>query len=251
MRVRLLGGARALFGSGSADVSPDPATVGELLSRLDGMLGGRGQLDPSSVLVAVNGADSSVRGGAACPVSAGDDVAVIPVVHGGAYPVVGGRRVLVVCGRSGLDAGALDRLRRGHPRLRVQAVRSRAVLGAGHVRKILLLALECERRGVMISGRLETEILLRFAVTSQISRAIREAGVARGRGFVLIALGGARDLDRLAADLRAMGVRRTGYASSAPAYLRRRFGISRRHLGAAASPAPLEDALAELSAVVG
>lgn len=252
VRVRLLGGAGALFGSGSTSLSPAPATVGELLERLSKELGDRGPLDPSSVLVAVNGADSSVRGGAACPISARDDVALIPVVHGGSRSSVGGRRLLTVRARGRADLGFefLDRLRRAHPRLCVQAVRSELVLGAGHARKILLLALECERRGVMISEKLETEILLRFALTTQISRAIREAGILPGRGFVLVALGPARDLDKLARHLRAAGVSDAGSARPSEALLRRRFGITRRHTGAAASRAPLEDSLAELSAVL-
>ena len=252
LRVRLLGGAGALFGAGSTVVTPVPATVGELLDRLNEALGNRGKLDTSSVLVAVNGADSSVRGGAACPVSPGDDVAVIPVVHGGAASVAGGRRALVVCARGRPDLGFefLDEVRRAHPRLRIQAVRSDMVLGGGHARKILQLALECERRGVMISEKLETEILLRFAVTTQISRAIREAGISQGRGFVLMALGRGRDLDRLSRDLRGRGVKNSGYARSAGPHLRRKFGVSRAHLRATASSAPLEDALAELSAVL-
>ena len=251
LRVRLLGGAGALFGSGVTDISPAPATVGELLDRLNESLGSRGELDPSSVLVAVNGADSSVRGGAACPISPSDDVAVIPVVHGGAFSV-GRRRALVVCSRGRADLGFefLDELRRAHPRLRIQAVRSNMVVGGGHVRKILQLALEYERRGAMISEKIETEILLRFAVTTQISRAIREAGIRPGRGFVLTALGRGRDLDRLARDLRGRGVKDSGYMRSAEPHLRRKFGISRGHLQATASPAPLEDVLAELSAVL-
>ena len=251
LRVRLLGGASTLFGSSVTNMSPAPATVGELLDRLNESLGNRGELDPSCVLVAVNGADSSVRGGPMCPILPSDDVAIIPVVHGGAFSV-GRHRVLVVCSRGRADLGFefLDEMRRTHPRLRIQAVRSNMVIGVGHVRKILQLALEYERRGVMISEKLETEILLRFAVTTQISRAIREAGICPGRGFILIALGRGRDLDGLLYDLRDKGIKDSGYMRSAEPHLRRKFGISRGHLQATASPAPLEDVLVELSAVL-
>lgn len=251
LRVRLLGGASAAFGSASVGLEPPPATVGELLVRLEKM-GPPGGFDPSSVLVAVNGADSSARGGPDCPLSPGDDVAVIPVVHGGSRGAVGRSGFLSVCvsRRAGLGPEFLDRLRADHPRLRIQAVWSGMVLGGGHLRKMLALALECERRGTMISGRLETEILLRFAATTQISRAIREAGLRPGRGFVLVALGRARDLDALSRALAGAGIRDCGYARTAGANLRRRFGITRRHLRAASSPAPLEDSLAELSAVL-
>lgn len=252
LRVRLLGGARAAFGSESVCVEPAPSTVGELLERLEQMRKSGERVDPSSVLVAVNGADSSARGGPECPVAPGDDVAVIPVVHGGSRAAVGRYGALWVCvsGRARLGAGFLDRLRLEHPRLRLQAVRSRMVLGGGHLRKVLLLAAESERRGTMISEKLETEILLRLAATTQISRAISEAGVKPGSGFVLVALGRGRDLDRLSSSLERSGIRDCGYSRSAGAHLRRRFGITRRHLAAAPSPSPLEDALAELSAVL-
>ena len=252
LRVRLLGGARAALGSESVALDPAPSTVGELLERLERMRGPGARIDASSVLVAVNGADSSARGGPECPVLPGDDVAVIPVVHGGSRAPVGRYGALWVCvsGRARLGAEFLDALRLEHPRLRLQAVRSRMVLGAGHLRKILLLAAEAERRGTMISGRLETEILLRFAITTQISSAISEAGIKPGSGFVLVALGRGRDLDGLSAGLQRSGMRDCGYSRSAGAYLRRRFGITRRHLGAASSSTPLEDSLAELSAVL-
>lgn len=252
LRVRLFGGAKAALGSDTLYVEPAPATVGELLGRLERMCAPKDRIDASSVLVAVNGADSSARGGRACPILAGDDVAVITVVHGGSRARVGRTGVLSVCvsGRARLGAQFLDRLRADHPKLRIQAVHSQMVLSGGHLRKILLLALESERRGTMISEKLETEILLRFAVTTQISRAISEAGVRPGRGFVLLALGRARDLDSLSARLEGEGIRDCGYARSAPSFLRRRFGITRRHLGAATSGTPLEDSLAELSAVL-
>ena len=251
VRVRLLGGAKTAFGSETFAVRA-PSTVGELLENLRRAAPPGAELDASSVLVAVNGADSSARGGPACPISPGDDVALIPVVHGGSRSSVGRSGVLSVCvsGRARLGARFLDRLRADHPRLRVQAVWSRMVLGDGHLKKILLLALESERRGTMISGRLETEILLRFAATTQISRAIGEAGVRPGRGFVLLALGRARDLDALSRDLAGAGIRDCGYARSAESHLRRRFGITRRHLRAASSRTPLEDSLAEISAVL-
>lgn len=252
LRVRLLGGARAAFGSETVTVDPAPRTVGELLERLEGMRKSGARVDSSSVLVAVNGADSSARGGPECPVAPGDDVAVIPVVHGGSRTPVGKYGALWICvsGRARLGPEFLDRLRLEHPRLHLQAVRSMMVLGGGHLRKILLLTAEAERRGTMISERLETEMLLRFAITTQISRAISEAGVKPGSGFVLVALGRGRDLDGLSAGLQRSGIRDCGYSRSAGAYLRRRFGITRRHLGAASSSTPLEDSLAELSAVL-
>ena len=84
--VRLLGGAGKSLGSGTIEIDSDATTVGDILGMLESRTSGA--FGASNVLVAVNGADSSAAGGPDAKVRAGDDVAVIPVVHGGE----GGRR---------------------------------------------------------------------------------------------------------------------------------------------------------------
>ena len=79
--VRLLGGAGKAAGAGTIEIDSDRATVGGILGILESRTSGA--YGPSNVLVAVNGADSSAAGGPKAEVRAGDDVAVIPVVHGG------------------------------------------------------------------------------------------------------------------------------------------------------------------------
>lgn len=79
--VRLLGGAGKAAGAGTIEIDSDRATVGGILGILESRTSGA--YGPSNVLVAVNGADSSAAGGPRAEVRAGDDVAVIPVVHGG------------------------------------------------------------------------------------------------------------------------------------------------------------------------
>lgn len=95
--VRLLGGAGKALGSDSVELDGDSATVGDILDMIESRTSGG--LAASNVLVAVNGADSSAAGGRGAEVRAGDDVAVIPVVHGGsgagaprAGPAAGGGR---------------------------------------------------------------------------------------------------------------------------------------------------------------
>lgn len=81
--VRLLGGAGKAVGAGTIEIDSDSATVGDILDMLESRTSGA--FGASNVLVAVNGADSSAAGGARAAVRAGDDVAVIPVVHGGEH----------------------------------------------------------------------------------------------------------------------------------------------------------------------
>lgn len=94
--VRLFAGLRERAGASSIEVEvPEPATVGGLL----GALGATplGALPPRSCIVAVNREYADVEQ----PIGAGDEVALIPPVSGGAPAV---RRAAVVSGPPDLAA---------------------------------------------------------------------------------------------------------------------------------------------------
>lgn len=252
--VRLLGGARRSFGSDSVDVGCGETTVGGLLGRLSRMVPpGAPPLDAAGVLVAVNGADSSAAGGAAAPVRPGDSVSIIPVVHGGSRVQmrVGGRlaEAFPVSRRRSRDAGYLDSLRARFPRVAIQAVSRRHVIGRSHLQKVLAVSLHARRRRAMLARRLETDLLLRLAGTTQISRAIAEAGISPGRPALVVAVGPRAELDRVHAYLRP-DLDPEPFLRGAPRFLARRLGITARHLRAVGTDAPLEDLLAERAAVL-
>lgn len=212
--VRLIGGARKALSSDTMELDCDEATVGSILDLLASRTSG--ELGASNVLVAVNGADSSAVGGRGAVVRAGDDVAVIPVVHGGAamggrakegagapartgaaqaVPLVrestaaaqaGGRRragrieaYVVRCrGAGGAGGGKLlDQLRAEFPLVALQAVAGRFVLSESHLRRVIAVSVSAERRRTMVAKRLETDMLARLAGTAQISAAIGTAGM--------------------------------------------------------------------------
>ncbi len=257
--VRLLGGAKRSFGAESVRVDGDEMTVGELLGRLAGMAA---DLDAANVLVAINGADSSASGGQSAVVRAGDDVALVPVIHGGA----GARRIRFLLGRYAAEAfpvahdgrrddvAYLDGLRREFPGAALQALSRRFVLGSSHVRKVLLVSVRAKSGGTMLSRRIETDLLMRFAGTGQIDRAISTVGVGGkgdAAGLLLVAVAGrpAGVLDALRARLRP-DLDPVPFRDDNSGFIMGRFGISAEQVRAVRSRAPLEDLLAERAAVL-
>src|SRR3954447_20954127 len=101
LTVRLFAGLRERAGAGSLAVElAEPATVADLLAALDGTpVGG---MPDRSFIVAVN-REYADR---AAPVRAGDEVALIPPVSGGAEEPVRAARGT----RDALGGGALSRL---------------------------------------------------------------------------------------------------------------------------------------------
>ncbi|CAI9832093.1 MAG: MoaD/ThiS family protein [Nitrosopumilus sp.] len=245
--VRALGGAKKSLGGGDLRMRHG-ITISELLRDLERMVPeGSPPLDTSSVIVAVNGADSSALGGRGAVLADGDVVQIVPVVHGGSgaheYLRVAGRRVLVASA-AGPD---IDALRRSHRGLAIQAVSDRYVLGRYHLGRIIGLSIHCKRRGLMLASRLETDLLMRLALTSQISEAISEAGARPGMPCVVISMGASRGLGRLLRSLEPAGPL---YSRDNGRFLARRAGITRRQVSACRSRRPLDDLLAERAALL-
>lgn len=239
--VRPVGGAKKLLGGG--DIRAESGiTVSALLEKLQGMAP---ELDPANVLVAINGADSSALQGRDTVLRDGDIASIIPVIHGGACSIM-----IRVAGRNVLAAGArspdLDSLRARHPGLAIQAVSDRFILDRYHLERILYLSLSSARRGCMLSRRMETDLLMRLALTNQISAAIGDAG-ASGPS-VVVAIGPRRGLERLRAELRGQAL--PIFSRDNSAFLARRFKITKRHLDSISSRRPLADALAERAAIL-
>lgn len=304
--VRLLGGAKKALGA-ELEIDADTTTVGNILDMVESRTSGA--LAAPNVLVAVNGADSSAAGGRGAVVRAGDDVAVIPVVHGGGGGGGGrgkasragakgriaalvsvaappGRRLPAARGgkgperpgrssartieayavrsggggRGGGGGGggvlpALDDLRAEFPSVAIQAVSGRFVLGAAHLRRVVAVSIEAERRRTMVARRIETDILARLAGTAQISEAIGAAG-RKGTGagtYVVIAVAPAGRLAPLRARLAPLAAPRPALPPSNARFLARRFGITAGRMSAVAGAGgrPLEDLLVEGAAVAG
>lgn len=252
--VKLLGGAKKSFGLDPILADLHNATIRQLLDYLVSIKPqDTPELDVKNVLIAVNGADSSAMDGHDTVLCDGDVVSIIPVIHGGA-PRARFRvrnksvEVFYVSHKKGENYSLLGSIRRKFPRLIVEGVSAQYVLSASHAKKIVGLSLFAQKNDLLLSKKLETDMLLRFAATKQISDAMNAVGIESANDFVVIAIGAKSAQDSLHGFLKP-------YLGSVPdrlnsAFLQKHFGISNRHLSAAVSERPLEDLLVERAAVL-
>jgi tRNA threonylcarbamoyladenosine modification (KEOPS) complex Cgi121 subunit/molybdopterin converting factor small subunit len=177
--IRLLGGAKKAVGKPSVDLDRPSASVAEILKFLTGISTDARLLQPNNLIVAVNGVDSAALQGQNTVAKSGDIVTVVTVVHGGADYDLDGNYVSIIGAQmiTGNVGKLVDRLRAENKGVSIQAVNAGAVYGAEHLLGVLRIALEAEKRKVMLANKLETELLLRLACTDQISEAMKRAGL--------------------------------------------------------------------------
>lgn len=255
IRVRFLGGARKSFSTESLEIDRSDMPLDELLSvLLQSKPESTPALDIENILVAVNGIDSSALQGSATILKDNDTVSIIPIIHGGSpkhlWLCIMRRQFLIVeiPGRQSDGTGTLDSLRRDFPNVRLQAVSSRFILGKYHLEKIISLSVNSERKKVLLSNKLETDLLMRFAVSGQISTSIKTVGIKPGQNFVLVATGNRRNLDSFFRNMPYQTV--PVFARDNSAFLKRHFHLTQRHLDAARSKNPLADVLVEKAATL-
>lgn len=187
IKIRLLGGAKKAVGKPAVDFDRPAASVSEILQFLAGISTDARLLQPNNLIVALNGVDSAALQGQQTVAKSGDTVTIVTVVHGGTSLPGGFHALIIGVKRIAEDPGKLvDRLRAGSS-VSVQAVSANAVYGAEHVLGVLRMALEAEKRKIMIANKRETELLLRLACTGQISEAIKRAGLKKDAAGCFIA----------------------------------------------------------------
>ena len=166
-------------------------TVSEVLEYLQSISPHPQLLNPSNLIIAINGTDSAALEGHFTTIKSGDVVSVVTVVHGG-MPLLDEQAPVAIVGirkiKSSEIGGILDDFRKDHNGVFIQAVRAESVYGTEHVIRGLAIVKEAEKRGVMIANKAETELLLRFACTNQISEAISRVGLKDGSPACFIAL---------------------------------------------------------------
>jgi tRNA threonylcarbamoyladenosine modification (KEOPS) complex Cgi121 subunit/molybdopterin converting factor small subunit len=185
--IRLLGGAKKAVGKPAVDFDRPAASVGEILQFLAGISTDARLLQPGNLIVALNGVDSAALQGQQTVAKSGDTVTIVTVVHGGADMPGGFHASIIGVKTISEDPGKLvDRLRADNA-VSIQAVNAGAVYGTDHALGVLRVALEAEKRKVMIANKRETELLLRLACTGQISEAIKRAGLKKDAAGCFIA----------------------------------------------------------------
>ena len=140
-------------------------------------------------------------------------------------------------------------LRQKHIDLIFQGICSTYVLNLEHAKKVITISLAAQKTGSMLSNKLETDTLMRFACTRQISEAIQKVGMRRQENFILIAIGKKQSLDKLYSSLVHL-LTSVVFPKNNSNFLKKKFRIFTKQLQSVTSLTPLEDLLAEKSAVL-
>lgn len=230
--------------------------VSDLLVFLrDSVPTGRPEFDARNVLVAVNGVDSSALHGGKTRIKDGDVVSIIPVVHGGgrmrtSFRILGHDVYLIRTVKVPDDPTRfLMGLREKFPDLVIQGIRAKYILSLKHARRIIEMSLAASRSDTMLSNRIETDLLMRFAATRQIDDAIKKVGLQRGEESVLVVLGKAAQTKEFFSEIRDISKPILPFPNNM-AFIKKEFHITKSELGCVLSREPLEDILVERSAVL-
>jgi tRNA threonylcarbamoyladenosine modification (KEOPS) complex Cgi121 subunit/molybdopterin converting factor small subunit len=254
--VKLLGGTRRFFSSDKLEIEKEAMTVTDLLEYLKrSMPSNHPSLDINNILVAVNGVDSSALEGINTSLKDGDIISIIPVVHGGTIRKVHFRFgvdyiELVRLGKHVNDPiNFLEIIRQRYPNLVIQGIRSKYIVSEEHAKKVVAISLAARKAGTLLSNKIETDILMRFAHTRQISDAINKVGLRKGRDFILILIGKKSSIAKLFREIMPM-IKPFELGIGNSNFIKNEYSMTKKQLDCVISKRPLEELLAEKSAVL-
>ncbi|MGY5149447.1 MAG: KEOPS complex subunit Cgi121 [Candidatus Nitrosopumilus sp. bin_68KS] len=253
--VKLVGGAKKSFLTENLQIDKSDISIKELLKLLLELKPvDSPKLDIENILIAINGVDSSAMDGASTIIKNNDLVSIIPVIHGGASKKITFKisskqiQIIEIKGQSSIDVKFIDDLRKKYPKIQLQAVSSIFIMNLYHLKKILSLSFESKKNNILLSNKLEIDILMRFALTKQISDAILSVGIKPKSNFILIAIGNKKFLNSLYGDLMPISVNL--FVKKNDSFLKKYFKISQKQLDIVYSKNPLEDILIEKAAIL-
>ena len=253
--IKLIGGAKKSFNSDELKIDKSDISVNELFELLS-MIKSKdtSEIDVENILIAINGSDSSAMNGKDTIVHDGDIVSIIPVIHGGAskkliFEIEKKQiQILEIRGKKEIDIKLIDNLRKNYPKIKFQVISSNFILNYSHLKKILSLSINAEKNKILLSNKIETDILMRFALTLQISNAISSAGMKPSTNFILIAIGNKSYFNSLYSDLSCSCVNL--FSKNNELFLKKYFNISKKHIDTVYSKTPLEDILVEKASIL-
>ncbi len=253
--VKFVGGAKKSFSTEQLHIDKSNISIQELLDLLLELKpADTPDLDTANILIAINGTDSSAMEGKSTMIKNNDLVSIIPVIHGGSskkltFQVLKKQiQIIEIIGQKTIDLKFLDNLRKRYPKIQLQAISSNFILNYYHLKKILSLSLESKKNDILLSNKLETDILIRFALTKQISDAIINAGIKPKTNFILIAIGNKKMLNSLYIELLPLLVNL--FSKNNDLFLKKYFKITKKQLNSIYSKNPLEDILIEKAAIL-
>lgn len=253
--IKLVGGAKKSFLTDELKIDKSDMSIQELLGLLLNLKPiSTPNLDIENILIAINGVDSSALDGKNTKIKTNDVVSIIPVIHGGSSKRlifnISNKLIQVVeiKGQDHITVAYIDNLRKKFPGIKLQAVSSNFILNIYHLKKIISLSVYSDKNNILLSNKFEMDILMRFAISSQISSAINSAGIKPKQSFMLITLGNKKILDKLYKEIGGMSIEI--FSKDHTSFLKKYFKITDKQLGAVMSKNPLEDILIEKAAIL-
>ena len=253
--IKLVGGAKKSFSTDNLKIDKSNISIQELLDLLLKLKPAETpKLDVENILIAINGVDSSALEGKITKIKNDDVVSIIPIIHGGSSKRlifnISNKliQVIEIQGQKHIDVTYLDRLRKQFPGIKLQAISSNFILNNYHLKKIISLSISSDKNDILLSNKFEMDILMRFAISSQISSAIHTAGIKPKQNFVLITLGNKKMLDALYKELIFMSIKI--FSKDNTSFIKKYFKITDKQLDTVLSKNPLEDILIEKSAIL-
>ena len=178
--INFTGGVRKSFDTDKIVLDKDNITVNQLIEYLIGSKPkNTASFDGKNLLIAINEIDSSALDGYDTVIKQNDVVNIIPVIHGGLQQRIKFKisnqniELFEFRKNKNIQKNFLDDLRTEFPNLVIQAISSNFILNRDYVKKILSLSIFAKNHGILLSKKLEIDILLRFACTTQINDAIK------------------------------------------------------------------------------
>jgi molybdopterin converting factor small subunit/tRNA threonylcarbamoyladenosine modification (KEOPS) complex Cgi121 subunit len=253
--VKLVGGAKKSFSTEQLQIDRSDISIQELIDLLLELKPvDTPDLDTENILIAINGIDSSAMEGKSTKIKNNDLVSIIPVIHGGSpkkltFQILKKQiQIIEITSQKTINVKFLDNLRKRYSKIQLQAVSSNFVLNNYHLKKILSLSLESEKNNILLSNKLETDILMRFALTNQISDAITYVGIKPKTNFILIAIGNKKILNSLYEEL--LPLLANLFSKNNDLFLKKYFKITKKQLDSVYSKNPLDDILIEKAAIL-
>ena len=254
INVNFIGGARKSFQTDSLEITQNIETISELITYLISQKPeNTPDFDGKNLLIAVNGVDSSALAGIDTKLNSNDVVNIIPIIHGGSktnvsFDVNNHKIGLFEINKSNSNKDYLLSLRKKFPKLYLQAISSKFILDKEHAKKIISISINKKLKNQLLSEKLETDLLLRFASTTQINDAIKNVGLSKSQNFILIAIGSKFYQKKLSKiindDLDVI------FKKNNQNFLKNYFQISSKTLNSIESKTPLTDLLVEKASLL-
>ncbi len=254
--VKLLGGAKKSFVTDIIKINENNITIQKLLNiLLEKKPKDTPDLDLNNTLVAVNGVEYSVLNGVETKLKTDDVVSIIPIIHGGINSRIQFKisSSLIELFEIKIDHNSggkfLEDLRKKFPNLVLQAISSDYILSKTHAKKIIAISLGSKKNNTLLSKKLETDIIMRFAGTTQISYALERIGIKKTKSFFIIAIGRKLSLNALYQHIQQFLISKP-FSVDNHDLLKNFFKITNLHLDAIMTKTPLEDLITEKAAIL-